>query len=1019
MGNGKEGKATGNAVYFKGLEHYEAPEILEPWKEDEFPHRKSLLEIDRRGLLKMLGGAAVLAGLSGCRYQAARKIVPYVQQPEDAVAGTHRIYATSAVRCGFAIGLLADQFDGRPIRVDGHPDHPATLGSLDSRTTAEILNLYDPDRLKAPAFRGVPSTWSEALKSIREGLERSQTGAGVAILSENVCSPTLGRMADKFLAQYPGATWHVYNPVNGDNEREGSILAYGQNLHTLYDFTKADVLVSIDADAMHEGPMAVRYSRDISSRRIPGDKPMSRIYAFESHPSTLGVMADHRERVKPSEMLALVLTIAVRLGVPGANSASLPASVSQKVVDGLIKDLQASRGRSVFVCGEHLPAAVHAAIHAVNEFIGAMGSTVKTAPATSHFQVNHMQSLKSLVDSINSGKVQTLLILGGNPAYDAPADIEFGAALAKVPLSAHLSTHLTETGKASHWALPHSHFLESWGDGVSYDGTRSICQPLIAPMYDSRSPIELIDALTGGDQNGMARVQETHKGQNWNELLSKGAYGAESAPSLPVSVTPGLLSSLSAPQSNGLELVVKPDPMIYDGRFANNNWLHETPKPITNLTWDNALLVSKATADKLGVRAPYDKKSFVGTPYYGKADMVTVTVGDKSLDVPVWVNLGQADDVLVLHLGYGRTAGGEFAAQGSEAAGGGFNANLLRTSDAPTWVGNVKAVKSGKEYVLANTQHHNTIDATLVDSNRDILQEVSLADLSAEHDEHHDDHKKDYNEFGKGYDISLYPGLDYKDDPKDNYQWAMTIDLALCNGCNACVTACQAENNIPTVGKDQVQKGREMHWMRVDRYYQGSFNVGADKSGMKLDTDNPPIRVQPVTCMHCEQAPCEPVCPVAATTHSTEGLNQMVYNRCVGTRYCSNNCPYKVRRFNFFHYSQRADQIPVLKLIQNPEVTVRFRGVMEKCTYCVQRINKARITAKNEDREIKDGEVKTACQVACPSGAIQFGDMRKPENAVSKMRADKRQYLMLKDLNTRPRTTYLQRINNPSSEVGA
>lgn len=997
---------------YKGLDHYEAPETVAPWEADEFPDRESLKGLPRRDVLKLMGGAAMLAGLAGCRYQPVRKIVPFSQQPEGAISGQHKHYATAAIKDGFSVSLLADQIDGRPVRLDGNPLHGSTLGSIDSRLSAEILNLYDPDRMKTPSYRGVATGWNESFTKIEEAFAASTNGAGFRILSETVNSPTLARLAADLAAKYPGIKWHQYEPVNRDAQIQASQMAFGQELLPHYDVAEADVLVSIDADLLHTGPMNIRYSRDLASRRNP-DGDMSRIYAFESQPTTLGLSADHRARVKPSETLALVLAIAAGLGLEGA-SAAPPSSVDKAVVDAAVADLKAAGSRGLLAVGTHLPAQVQAAAYAVNRMIGSEAVRFEKNPLP--MPASHMGDLADLVTAMKANQVQTLLILGGNPAYTAPHDLGFGKALAQVKLKACLASHENETTKLCDYALPLSHFLESWSDGIAYDGSQTVVQPLIEPLYDGKSPIQVIGKFIGDTADPRELVRQTaldHGVSDWNATLASGFYSPNKAGGnvVALAVTPGILGALPPIQATGTELLILPDPMIGDGRNANNMWLQETPNPVTNLVWDNALLVSQKTADQLGVTAPYDKKTpVVGTPFYGKADTVEVSVNGQTLEVPVWVNMGQADDVAILHMGYGRTVAGDFGTKSGEYSGGGFDANVLRTASNPTWVSGVQIKKTGREYKLANTQHHNTIDYREEDKDRHIWKGASLAEYReghpfGEHEGHHAA-ERDYNEFGKGEDYSLYPGLDFKDDAKNNYQWAMTIDLSLCTGCQACVTACQAENNIPTVGKEQVMKGREMHWMRIDRYYKGT--------GSTLDKDNPPIVVQPVTCMHCEQAPCEPVCPVGATVHSHEGLNQMVYNRCVGTRYCSNNCPYKVRRFNFFHFSQRADNVPVLKMLQNPDVTVRFRGVMEKCTYCVQRINKARIEAKKEGRAVGDGEIQTACQVACPSRAIVFGDMRNPKNAVALARASKRNYLMLEELNTRPRTTYLSRVTNPN-----
>ena len=1063
-------------LFVKGPAQLDASD--QAWVTDEFPERKSLGEVGRRDLLKMMGGALALAGvnLTGCRYMPQRKIVPFVDQPEGAEAGLRKTYASCASFGGYAVGVLVSQVDGRPVRIDGNPLHPASQGRLNSMVMAEILGLYDPDRLTVPAYQGDPASWKDALGRIREQLEMSQDGSGIAILLETVNSPTLAGLLNQFKEQYPAARIYQWESVNRDSQREAANLAFGRDAVWSFDFTKADVVVSLDSDVLHLGPAAIRYSGDLASKRQPGQdgSAMSRVYAFESQPTTIGVTSDHRYRVKPSEVPGLVFALGRALGVPGASGGTVPSTVGDAVVQAVKNDLLAAQGRSVVVAGDHHGREVHAACLAINDYLSNLGSTVLVTDPVQPMATNQGRDLADLVSAMQSNTVQTLMILGGNPAYSAPGDVDMRDLVANVPYSVYLGANYNETARLTKWQLPVSHYLEAWGDGVGYEGTYTLGQPLIEPIYDSKSAIELFDQLLGGPGDGMALVSATfeanHPGESWDEALANGhgknllgdSTEAESQPdgddvvmfegASGFSVQPGLMGALSMPAGNasGYELLVLPDPTVYDGRYSNNNWLQELPKPITNLTWDNVVLMSHATAEKLGVVPPWEKKTAVGTPFYGDSDMVRVSVNGVEIEGPAWVNYGQADDVLIVHQGYGRTAGGAFAEVRTigpilgEMPVGGFDVNPLRTMSNPVWVGGVQIEKIDGQYPIANVQHHNTIDVSPADTDRELIKETTVAMLAGgqpfgehskkpagedSHDgESHDgeshggdDHKDhagpaavhdyNYNEHGTKKDMTFYTGDDYKDAYEKNYQWAMTIDLSLCTGCNACVTACQAENNIPTVEKDQVMKGREMHWIRIDRYYKGS--------GDGLDKDNPPIYVQPVTCMQCEQAPCEPVCPVAATIHSSEGINQMVYNRCVGTRYCSNNCPYKVRRFNFFHYSQRADQIPVLQMLQNPDVTVRFRGVMEKCTYCNQRINNARIDAKREGRMIRDGEVKTACQVACPSGAIIFGDKRMKDNEISKSRADKRNYLMLEELNTKPRTTYLSKVTNPNPEVNA
>lgn len=1017
--------------YWKGIDHLEMNEAIKPWLDDEFPERRGIPDINRRDVLKLMGGAMAIAGISaaGCRYEPVRKIVPFVRQEPGAVAGAKKQYATMATSYGYAVGLLVTQVDGRPIRIDGNPMHPASRGSLNAQLQAEILNVYDPDRLKMPQYQNDPASWKDAYKSLIDAIEETKDGTGVSILMQEDGSPALQEAKLRLGKKYPGISWHVYEPVNLDNAMAGATLTYGSHVQTHYRFENAKVIGSFDSNCLMEGPASIAYSQDIAAKRVPNEAgEMSRIYCFESHPTTLGMLADHRVRIKPSQVLSLAKFVAGQLGVAGAQG-QIPAGVDEKTVYALISDLQANPGACAVVCGDHMPAEVHAMMHAINLHLNNVGSTV-IVKAPRIETTNHHESLSKLVEDMRAKKVQVLISIGGNPAYTAPVDYEFGKLMGDVPLTAHVSSHKDETASLAHWQLPLSHFLESWGDGLAYTDEYTICQPLMLPLYDSQSSLQVIDILAGGAGDAEELVKAQHgEPENWHASL---AQGFRSSPWIKMeeAVTnpdPQFVAGIAdSKEASGMEMLILPDPHIHDGRNANNNWLQELPKPISNITWDNALYMSDATAKKLGV-GQVQNKAFI--EFYGAWDMVTVKVGDQELEVPVYVNLGQADDTLILHMGYGRTEGGEFLQPVYDYVvyqkpnGGGFNANKLKHSSSPVWMDNVQVTKTNKKYELASTQFHNTIDVSVTDSERHLIQELPLAAYMEQRSgaaaEEHSEHGKDFGEHGSGEDYSFYTGEDYKEKYDSNYQWAMTIDLATCMGCNACVTACQAENNIPTVGKEQVKKGREMHWIRVDRYYKGSYVHDApDKhNGPALDRDNPPIYVQPVPCMHCEQAPCETVCPVAATVHSAEGINQMVYNRCVGTRYCGNNCPYKVRRFNFFHFSQRADQIPVLQMLQNPEVTVRFRGVMEKCTYCIQRINNARIEAKKEHRGIADGEVKTACQVACPTHSIVFGNKDDKNSQVAKLRADKRSYLILEELNTRPRTSYLAKIRNPHPDL--
>ncbi len=1020
--------------FVKGYEQLVDPAPAQAAAVDEFPHRDSLLQVDRREVLKVMGVTLALSALAGgCRFQPQQKIVPYVVDPEGYTAGADRTYATAASCGGYAIGLLARSYEGRPVKLEGNPGHPSSLGGIDARTLAEVAVLYDPDRHKNPTSFGDFGTWPEFLREVRAELEGG--GAGVAVLTPNVGSPTLAGLLEEFKQRYPGAEWYQYEPVHRDSVREGAMLAFGRDVHTVYDFSAAKVVVGFDADFVSEGPGHAAYCRGLAQGRAVSRErtEMSRLYAFEAAPTLFGAMADHRFRVRPSQALAVAQALATRLGLGGGPAATV-AGVDAKVLDAVAADLEANRGASILVAGAYQSPQVHALLHAINAQLGNLGRTVVTTEPVLPRPVSNVADIKALTEAMQAGRVRALLILGGNPVYDAPADVEFGERLKAVKLTAHLSLYKDETSSACKWQLPASHFLEAWGDGRGHDGTAGVVQPLIEPMYDTKSAVELVDALLRRSRPGLECVRshwQPRLGANpdaaWAEALATGVLPGTAAAPVSPTVVPNLLSGLQAPAATGVEMVVLPDPCVYDGRYSNIGWLQELPKPLTNLTWDNAVHMGPAMAKRLGVGQPQKMVGIV--PFYGPSDLVTVTANGQSVTAPVYVHMGMADETVLVHLGYGRTQSGQVGTKKDEKRGGGFDFNPFRTTAATYVVPNVQVAKAPGSYGLANAQFHNLLDVTEVDSDRDIIREVTLAKYIEDpkafgkpthgifagghgHEgEGHGAEKGEKGEKEKKKGKGLYaPPAEFYDETK-NYQWAMTVDLNLCTGCNACVTACQAENNIPTVGKEQVMRGREMHWIRIDRYYR--------KKGASFDENDPLITLQPVTCVQCEMAPCEPVCPVAATVHSHEGINQMVYNRCVGTRYCSNNCPYKVRRFNFLHYTDKVEQIPVLKLLQNPDVTVRGRGVMEKCTYCVHRINHSRIEAKRKDREIADGEVVTACQQACPTGAIVFGDMRRPENAVAKSRLTDRNYALLEILNTRPRTTHLGRVTNPNPSLEA
>ena len=784
---------------------------------------------------------------------------------------------------------------------------------------------------------------------------------------------------------YPEAKWHVYEPINRDNVLEGAKLAFAQPVETRYDFEKADVILSLDADFLSAGfPGSIRYARDYAKRRNPDSGSMNRMYVVESNPSATGAKADHHLPLRTGNierLLRLMLSFPLNTDRPYKDPAGGFTDSETKFAFTVYQELEDHRGSSLVIVGDYQPPAVHALAHALNEQLGNVGKTVFYTDPVDANPVNQTESLKELVADMRGGKVDMLVILGGNPAYDAPADFGFAEVLkgGTVPLRIHHGLYQDETAELCQWHVNEAHYLESWGDARAYDGTVSIVQPLIAPLYGGRSAVEFVGTLAGGsDVNGHEQVQAYWKKQHtgadfetfWRKSLHDGwVEGTTFAPKQLAAKT-STLPTAAAP-APGIEINFRRDPSIYDGRFANNGWLQELPKPMSKLTWDSAVLVSPQTAQQLSLASK---------------DLVELELNGKTVKAPVWIQAGHADNSVTVSLGYGRWRSGR------AGTGAGFNMYALRYSATPWFTTGAVIRNTGAKYVLASTQGYQTME-TQDGGDRPLVRTTNLEQYRKE--------PKFAQEDEPPKELTLYPGYDYKKEP---YAWGMTIDLNACVGCNNCIIACQSENNIPIVGKEQVNRGRHMHWLRVDAYYQG-------------DRENPKAYFQPVPCMQCENAPCELVCPVGATVHSSEGLNDMVYNRCVGTRYCSNNCPYKVRRFNFLLFQDW--ETPQYKMMRNPDVTVRSRGVMEKCTYCVQRINHKRIDAEREDRLIAEGELETACQQSCPADAIVFGNINDPSSRVSKLKAGSRNYGLLADLNTRPRTTYLAEIRNPNPELEA
>jgi MoCo/4Fe-4S cofactor protein with predicted Tat translocation signal len=946
--------------------------------------------LDRRELFQYLGVSMALAGLTACTRQPEEKIVPYVRQPEDVIPGRPQFYATAMTLGGFATGLLVESHQGRPTKVEGNALHPASLGATDAFAQAATWGLYDPDRSQTVLQLEEIRPWSAFLGAMRVALdaERPSGGEGIAILTETVGSPTLAAQIRSVLKDFPKARWVQWEPVNRDNARAGSKLAFGEALEPLYRFEKADVVLSLDADFLSCGPASLRWARDFASRRRVTDAAstsgLNRLWSVESTPGNTGAKADHRLPLKAGDVEAFARQLAHALGAgPAPLSVPPPAAVPQAFLATLVKDLQAHRGRSLVVAGDQQPPAVHAIAHAINGALGNAGSTVEYAVPAEAVVTDQLSELSRLSNDMDNGRMRLLVIVGGNPAYSAPADLKFAERLGKVPFRAHLSPHFDETSVLCQWHIPEAHFLESWSDARALDGTASIVQPLIAPLYGGRSAHEVLAAMSSQPERSPYEiVRESWRGKltgdfetAWRRTLHDGVIPNTASPlkspppaagPIPPEAPPSTPAAAAAVASpTGLEVVFRPDPTIFDGRFANNGWLQELPKTLTKLTWDNAAIVSVATARRLDLH---------------KEDVVRITLDGRHVDAPIWVEPGHPDDSVTVFLGYGRRRAGKFG------SGAGYDAYAIRSSKAPWIARGAEIAKTGTTHPLACTQMHQNMEG------RDIVRAATAEDF-----------RKDPGFAHRETEAPKPEDSMYAQYASDTYAWGMSIDLNQCVGCNACVVACQSENNIPVVGKDQVRRGREMHWLRVDHYYGG-------------EPANPQHFFQPVPCMHCENAPCELVCPVAATVHSAEGLNDMVYNRCVGTRYCSNNCPYKVRRFNFYHFSTQF-RAPSLKMLANPDVTVRWRGVMEKCTYCVQRINGAKIASELEGRRVRDGDVTTACQQACPANAIVFGDLADGESRLSKLRASPRTYGLLEELGTRPRTTYLAQVRNPHPDL--
>jgi MoCo/4Fe-4S cofactor protein with predicted Tat translocation signal len=1023
-----EGKA--GKRYWKSLDELADTPAFQELMQEEFPRQASAGEwvdaVSRRGFLKVMGASFALAGLAGCTKQPDEPIFPYVKQPEDLVLGKPMYFATAHPFPTGAVPVLVKSDAFRPIKLEGNPEHPVTKGKSDAFTQASLLDLYDPDRSQHPRFRGEQADFDKFQQDFATAVAATKTGSGVVFLSETITSPTLAAQWKQVQTKYPQAKLVQYEPVNQDAGRAASKAAFGDYYDTQYKLEDADVILALDADFLggigFPGflPMSAAWA---ARHRFDKDKPMNRLYVVETNPTVTGFKAEHRLALKPSEIDAFASALA-------GGGATLANPDAQKFLTAVQDDIKKSGGRFAVVVGPGSSQAAHAAALTVNGGSKAVAYTETVVPIPGE----HAADLKALVGDMNAGKVQWLVMLGVNPLYNAPADLEFEAAFNKVPYSVHLGSHLDETGFYSTWHVNKTHYLESWTDARASDGTISVVQPMIAPLYGGKSAHDVLQGLLDPSVSAYDAVLANAKTYitggdfptAWKKALHDGwvANTAFTPKTLTAkAVNPGPNSGTLGTQSGGIEISFKPDASVYDGRYANNGWLQELPKQVTNVSWDNAALMNMDLMGKLGIE---------------ENEAVELTLNGRKIIVPVLMSPGHPNDAVTVALGLGRRA-----EAGRVGAGVGFNAYALRTVDQPLSAGGLTIARGHGLYDLCVTKVHNIehrgryaqrdLEHTELDTEgtyslagheameRSIIRYATYEEAMKSPDYAHVGtkdsngtlvNKVGYNPQGEAvpHDESFYPD-NWRYDHAEvvgagtkvlQNKWGMSIDLNSCVGCNACIVSCYAENNIAVVGREQVKIGRIMQWMRIDTYFEGDLHA-------------PRAHFQPMLCQHCESAGCEQVCPVGATVHTPEGINTMVYNRCVGTRYCSNNCPYKVRRFNFLLYSDYDTES--LKFMRNPDVSVRSRGVMEKCSYCIQRIESVKIEADKNNRAIEDGEILTACQQACPTDAIVFGNLNDPKARVTKLKAEERDYQVLADLNYRPRTSYTAGVINPNAEL--
>ncbi len=988
-------------TYWRSLEQIDNSPEFQKYLQHEFPDGTMDIPdgMSRRKFLTLMGASFALAGLAGCR-RPVEKIIPYVVAPEEIIPGIPKYYSTNLSFGLDSYGIVVENHEGRPTKLEGNPKHPTTLGKSNAWLQASILDMYDPDRAQSVLHNNNEAKLDDfalAWKELSTEFADSK-GDGLAVLTEAVNSPTFIRLKQDFLAKFPNANWVTWEPVSDETIYDGISLATGNEYRPVYHYDKANVILSLDSDFLNTESNAIRHTGDFANGRrvVDENDSMNRLYVVENSLSVTGGMADHRYRLRHQNIGAFTVALAFELkaqglSIPGVSVLSKYKSHSfnSTWLKAVAKDLIQNKKQSLVVAGRGQSTNVHALVFSINYALKNRGATIDyySADDTNRPQTD---AFKKIATSMKDGDVSTLIMFGGNPVYNAPADFGFSEALKYVNHTIHISSHLNETSKFAEWTLPLAHALESWGDTKTADGISGITQPQIQPLFGGISFVECLAAIVKADGKfpaGYDVVQTTWKtflGENftsaWRKVLHDGVFTKNiikpANPFLSHAKLKSVLKNNPFSADADFEVVFKTSPSVFDGRFANNGWLQETPDPITKITWDNAALMSHSTAKEMGVK---------------NRDIISLTQNGNTVELPVWIMPGHADKSISIELGYGRTASGRIG------NGVGGNAYAIRNTNTLWASGNITISPTGRTAVLATTQDHHGLDIEKLaaDAIQDRLPEI-IREATLDEYKHHPDFVQEHDSSVPL--VSMWDEFQYDKGP----QWGMAIDLNLCTGCNACSVSCQGENNIPIVGKEQVEKGREMSWMRMDRYYSG-------------DMDNPEMVVQPLNCQHCEMAPCEQVCPVAATTHSEDGINGMTYNRCVGTRYCANNCPYKVRRFNYYNFTK--DLPEIVQMVQNPDVTVRFRGVMEKCTFCVQRINQGKIEAKNEGRDLQDGDVISACQQSCPTDAIVFGDISNPESQISKLKKQNRNYALLGEINTQPRVTYLAKLRNPNPDL--